>query len=177
MISLHKFYFDGIVRACRTQERYGQAMFNHLCEVRPEMAKMIRGTLNDPFHAESPQDPRWDRFVKFIETNWRNSDGQISPNQIRNGASKGACRRPYQITWVLKSLDGDYFRKYSIDGSPKYTFKRSKAFRFPTKAAAFKEWRTWPRWARSVLRVMRVNKQALFNEGSLCEIRTTHKSS
>lgn len=55
--SLHKFYFDGIVRARRTEGRYCQAMFNHLTEVRPELAEQIRGTNMDPFHASSPQDP------------------------------------------------------------------------------------------------------------------------
>lgn len=70
MMSLHKFYFDGITRARVTGERYCQAMFNHLAEVRPEMAELVRGSETDPFHCQGPTDPRWDRFVEFIEKNW-----------------------------------------------------------------------------------------------------------
>lgn len=70
MLSLHKFYFDGITRARKTGERYCQAMFNHLAEVRPEIAEAVRGTVCDPFHAQSPTDPRWDRFVAYIESHW-----------------------------------------------------------------------------------------------------------
>jgi hypothetical protein len=71
MISLHKFYFDAISRTCRTGERYGQAMFNHLSEVRPELAEAVRGTEMDPFHVQRINDPRWDKFVEFIEMYWR----------------------------------------------------------------------------------------------------------
>lgn len=67
---LHKFYFDGIVRARKNNERYCQAMFNHLVEVRPDLAEQVRGSDMDPFYCQTPQDPRWDRFVNFIETNW-----------------------------------------------------------------------------------------------------------
>ena len=70
-LSLHQFYFDALTRARKTSERYGQAMFNHLAEVRPEMAEMVRGTKNDPFYVLSPTDARWDAFVEFIESNWR----------------------------------------------------------------------------------------------------------
>lgn len=70
MISLHKFYFDGIARGLRTGERYCQAMFNHLHEVRPDLSERVCGTDHDPFYCESPQDPKWDRFVTFIEANW-----------------------------------------------------------------------------------------------------------
>ncbi len=78
MIPLHKFYNDGMVRARDTKERYGQAMFNHLHEVQPELAEKVRGTEMDPFYCSSgsvkdlirPNDSRWDRFVQFIETNW-----------------------------------------------------------------------------------------------------------
>jgi hypothetical protein len=69
-LNLHKFYFDGITRARKTGERYCQAMFNHLHDVRPDLAEQVRGTDKDPFYCPSPDDPRWDRFVNFIETNW-----------------------------------------------------------------------------------------------------------
>ena len=69
-MSLHKFYFDAQVRAHKTGERYGQAMFNHLCDVRPDLAERVRGTVNDPFYVERLNHPNWDRFVAYIEANW-----------------------------------------------------------------------------------------------------------
>lgn len=68
--SLHKFYFDAISRARSKRERYGQAMFNHLVIVRPDLSERVRGTDMDPFYVEQLSHPDWDRFVKFIETNW-----------------------------------------------------------------------------------------------------------
>lgn len=69
-MSLHKFYFDAQHRARGTGERYGQAMFNHLCDVRPDLSEQVRATDMDPFHVERLNDPRWDRFVTFLEANW-----------------------------------------------------------------------------------------------------------
>jgi hypothetical protein len=69
-ISLHHYYFDAITRANSTGERYGQAMFNHLVEVRPDLSEQVRATSMDPFHVRTLSDPRWDRFVAFIESNW-----------------------------------------------------------------------------------------------------------
>jgi hypothetical protein len=53
--------------------RYGQALFNHLLEVRPELAERVKGTDIDPFYLEGPaQDSnKWDRFIEFLESNWR----------------------------------------------------------------------------------------------------------
>ena len=70
MLSLHKFYSGGITRARQTRERYCQAMFNHLSDLRPDLSEQVRGTDMDPFYCASPTNPRWDRFVEFIETNW-----------------------------------------------------------------------------------------------------------
>lgn len=69
-LSLHKFYFDAIQRARREGERYGQAMFNHLCSVRPDLSEKVRGSDMDAFYVEKLSDPRWDRFVEYIEKNW-----------------------------------------------------------------------------------------------------------
>ena len=68
-MSLHKFYFDAITRARVKKERYGQAMFNHLFMVKPELAEKVRGTDMDPFYVET-LDSRWERFVAFIEKEW-----------------------------------------------------------------------------------------------------------
>ena len=74
MLYLHKFYFDSITRARLKKERYGQAMFNHLCEVRPDLAEQIRGTDKDPFYCTSPMDPKFDAAIAFIEANWYNQE-------------------------------------------------------------------------------------------------------
>lgn len=70
MISLHRFYFDAITKARVHQWRYGQAMFNHLVAVRPELAEQIRGTDRDPFYVEKLNHPNWDRFVAWLESVW-----------------------------------------------------------------------------------------------------------
>ena len=69
-LTLHKFYFDAQQRARIRVERYGQAMFNHLDRVRPDLSAQIRATDKDPFYVERLNDPRWDRFVTFLEANW-----------------------------------------------------------------------------------------------------------
>ncbi len=73
-LSLHKFYFDAITRARVNKERYGQAMFNHLCKVKPELAEKVRATDMDPFYIERLDHPNWDRFVAFIEKEWNEQD-------------------------------------------------------------------------------------------------------
>lgn len=45
--------------------RMGQAYFNALYEIYPEIADMVRATDADPFQANKPNDPR---MVKFIDT-------------------------------------------------------------------------------------------------------------
>jgi hypothetical protein len=69
-LSLHKFYFDAIMRGRETGERYGQAMFNQLTIARPELAAQVRGTDRDPFYVSRLDDPRWDKFVEHIESRW-----------------------------------------------------------------------------------------------------------
>lgn len=72
MTTLHKLYFDSIIRARTTNERYGQALFNTLFEQAPHLAEQVRGTDMDPFYMEGPADnySKWDRFITFVETNW-----------------------------------------------------------------------------------------------------------
>lgn len=77
-VSLHKFYFDAIVSAKLRSWRYGQALFNKLLELRPELAEKVRATNMDVFHMQGPADDfeRWDRFISFVETNWYPGDSQ-----------------------------------------------------------------------------------------------------
>ncbi len=71
MLTLHKFYFDAATLARKNPGwRYGQAMFNHLCQVRPDLSEQVSCTDKDPFHVTKLSDPCWDRFVSFIESNW-----------------------------------------------------------------------------------------------------------
>lgn len=74
MLSLHQFYFDSITRSRVNRERYGQAMFNHLCEVNPSLAGMVRGSSKDPFYCSSPTEKKFNDFIEFLEANWRDAD-------------------------------------------------------------------------------------------------------
>lgn len=69
-MNLHQFYFDSWILAKKMRWRIGQALFNNLMDVRPELAEKLRGTKNDPFFSESPTDPRYDAAIKIIEKEW-----------------------------------------------------------------------------------------------------------
>lgn len=47
-------------------ERKGQAFFNELLVVRPDLADKVRGTPLDPFY----QDSRLEEFLLFVARNW-----------------------------------------------------------------------------------------------------------
>lgn len=69
------WHLYAIVRVVQDGEtwRMGQALFNVLSELRPDISKAIRATTNDPFHVGGPEywkDPRWERAVLFIEAHW-----------------------------------------------------------------------------------------------------------
>lgn len=72
-ISLYKFYSDIRIRAAQHNERFGQAAFNHLALVRPDLSEKVRGTDMDPYYSENGG--RWNKFVQFIETNWYPASG------------------------------------------------------------------------------------------------------
>lgn len=46
--------------------RYGQALFNTLYKMMPELADSVRGTSNDPFYASNENDKRIINFFKAI---------------------------------------------------------------------------------------------------------------
>jgi len=72
-MTIHKFYFDAVVIMNKNKHlRYGQVLFNHLADVRPDLSEKIRGTDIDPFYLSSPRDERFDAFATFIEKNWYN---------------------------------------------------------------------------------------------------------
>lgn len=50
--------------------RIGQAMFNGLLQVRPDLAEKVRGTDKDPFYAVTRQDDRVTAFEQFARENW-----------------------------------------------------------------------------------------------------------
>lgn len=68
--SLFKFYNEVQWKARKLGLRYGQAMFNHLNEIRPDLADAIRATDRDPYNTDEPSDPVWDKFISFLEANW-----------------------------------------------------------------------------------------------------------
>lgn len=69
-MNLHQFYFEVWTSARENRWRIGQALFNHLVTVRPELAEQLRGGQSDPFYAYSPTDERYDSAIKFIEQWW-----------------------------------------------------------------------------------------------------------
>lgn len=52
--------------ANRHDLRFGQAVYNALDVVRPDIATKLRGTRLDPFHKEAVSDEVW----QFIKSNW-----------------------------------------------------------------------------------------------------------
>lgn len=46
--------------------RYGQAYFNILSSVRPELAELIRGSMYDPFHKDEVSD----QIHTYIKSKW-----------------------------------------------------------------------------------------------------------
>lgn len=71
-MTLSKFYMDGMIAAGSGHIRYGQALFNLLSQVRPDLAEQVRGSDKDIFFMNGPADnfERWDRFAVFVESQW-----------------------------------------------------------------------------------------------------------
>ena len=64
--------------------RYGQAAFNVLCDVRPELSERVRGSIADPFHVQKDRNNgHWQNFVNFLNSNWTCPDCGTVP---MNGA-------------------------------------------------------------------------------------------
>ena len=62
-------------RDAHPAQRSGQAWFNYLHQVRPELADLVRGGDSDPFH----DDRRLGYFLRFVETAWTPSNPEIGP--------------------------------------------------------------------------------------------------
>ena len=63
-----KEYFDRVAEECSKHPYYrvGQAMFNVLLDMEPELAEEIRGSDADPFYASVARDPRVTKFREAI---------------------------------------------------------------------------------------------------------------
>jgi len=60
--------------------RIGQALFNHLLDVRPLIADALRGSNIDPFYSNSTDSTHYKMAVKFIEMWWNEPiDKEIVP--------------------------------------------------------------------------------------------------
>lgn len=53
--------------------RYGQALFNELVDVRPDLSERIRGGEDDPFYKKGSNefDEEMVPTIAFLEANWR----------------------------------------------------------------------------------------------------------
>ncbi len=69
-MTIEKFWEEVVARFGKGGERYGQAAFNLLCEVRPDLSEKIRGTENDPFYLERARGAKWEAFVSYLTDNW-----------------------------------------------------------------------------------------------------------
>lgn len=54
--------------------RIGQALFNVLFDVRPDISEAIRATGNDPFFSETVEDKRYQAALEVIEQMWDNGE-------------------------------------------------------------------------------------------------------
>lgn len=59
--SANRYYSDNA-----TDFRYGQAVYNHLARVRPDIAGQLLGTPLDPFHRNEVAEAVWE----FIAVRW-----------------------------------------------------------------------------------------------------------
>lgn len=93
--SLHRLYSVAGTRADTTDERYGQALFNTLRELRPDILACLHGPA-DPFHA-AVGDDRMKRAITVIESMW---GGRCTPGDAglsgvkrdRDSAAEGLAR-------------------------------------------------------------------------------------
>lgn len=67
---LDEFYREVHARVARTGERLGQAAFNLLDRERPDLSRLIRGSMQDPFHTTSADDTFWMNFTTWMAENW-----------------------------------------------------------------------------------------------------------
>ena len=114
--SYFSFWKDAKERCNTHNERYGQALFNHLLIVRPDLAEQIRGTENDPYHFNRCS-PQFKRFVSFIEENWHKNNEKssmtTSQEEVMNLFSWAVKRmftekqRKDQFNPILKEISND----------------------------------------------------------------------
>jgi hypothetical protein len=79
---LHKLYSIARTREDTQLERYGQALFNTLREVRPDIADRLLGTQDDPFYANDG-DEGLERAVAVIESMWLDRPPSRSESGLR----------------------------------------------------------------------------------------------
>lgn len=69
-MELHEYWSSVKSRQTKFRERYGQAAFNHLVRVRPDLAEQVRATPKDPFYITDTKSQRWESFLAFLTENW-----------------------------------------------------------------------------------------------------------
>lgn len=65
-------YWQRVAEAMRDYPnwRFGQAAFNVLSALRPDLSEPIRGQASDPFHYRGGEDDSLKGFVAYLENNW-----------------------------------------------------------------------------------------------------------
>lgn len=98
-MKIHRFWIGAGERISRTGERYGQALFNHLESVRPDLANRVRGTDADPFRCFDAYSAQIERFAEFVEREWSRKPAK------RRGFQQGKTYWGYSVD----GPDGQYF--------------------------------------------------------------------
>lgn len=71
---LHQFY-QGVRKRMKLYptERYGQAFYNHLYEVRKDLAIQIQNTDKDPFNVSDQAPGGISVAIHFVESHWNDT--------------------------------------------------------------------------------------------------------
>lgn len=69
-MKLSEFYAQVAVRHANRSERFGQAFFNELDLVRPDLADRIHLTDLDPYYVSFDDNEFWDSLTQWIWVNW-----------------------------------------------------------------------------------------------------------
>lgn len=65
-------YWKGVLAYAEKHpaQRYGQAAFNYLDQVRPDLSGQVRGSTVDPFYVSASDHPVMVNFSAFLQLNW-----------------------------------------------------------------------------------------------------------
>lgn len=81
-------------------------MFNQLHEDRPALAEQVRASDKDPFYCAGVNDPKWDAFVQFIETNWYRDQAEPEKMDEDTASTSSSANEQTALGEAYTSPDG-----------------------------------------------------------------------